>query len=81
MITGDHQAIARETARALGMGDSIGTTDGLPTIAPGEDPPSERLYAPRSPRAHSAAAACCWSSIASLRACALQTALTALNTC
>jgi magnesium-transporting ATPase (P-type) len=35
MITGDHRAIARETARSLGMGDEIGTTDGLPTIRPG----------------------------------------------
>ena len=40
MITGDHRAIARETARSLGMGDSIGTTDGLPNIAPGETPPT-----------------------------------------
>merc|ERR1719487_1102334 len=40
MITGDHRAIARETARSLGMGDSIGTTEGLPTIRPGEAPPT-----------------------------------------
>ena len=39
MITGDPRAIARETARALGMGDNIDTTDDLPTIEPGEEPP------------------------------------------
>jgi len=39
MITGDHGAIARETARALGMGDEIGASDSLPTILPGEEVP------------------------------------------
>merc|ERR1719231_1691097 len=39
MITGDHRAIARETARSLGMGDEIGTTEGLPNLAPGEEVP------------------------------------------
>jgi len=39
MVTGDHQAIARETARSLGMGDEIASPEGLPTIAPGEKPP------------------------------------------
>lgn len=39
MITGDHGAIARETARSLGMGDEIGASDSLPTILPGEEVP------------------------------------------
>ena len=40
MITGDHRAIARETARTLGMGDSIGTAENLPNIEAGEKPPT-----------------------------------------
>ena len=36
MITGDHRAIAKETARSLGMGDNIGTAAGLPNIKPGD---------------------------------------------
>ena len=39
MITGDHRAIARETARSLGMGDNIADAQGLPTIQPGQAPP------------------------------------------
>jgi H+-transporting ATPase len=32
MITGDHLLIARETARALKMGDTIANSDGLPML-------------------------------------------------
>ena len=32
MITGDHLLIARETARALQMGDCIARSDGLPML-------------------------------------------------
>jgi H+-transporting ATPase len=32
MITGDHALIAKETARVLGMGDYIRTSDGLPLL-------------------------------------------------
>ncbi|CAM9982648.1 unnamed protein product [Phaeothamnion confervicola] len=32
MITGDHQVIAKETARQLGMGDNIMSSDGLPSL-------------------------------------------------
>jgi len=39
MITGDHRAIARETARSLGMGDTIGTPENLPSLSPGEPIP------------------------------------------
>ena len=48
MITGDHRAIARETARTLGMGDEIGNAENLPTIKPGEAPPKTlgRDYGP-----------------------------------
>ena len=34
MITGDHLLIAKETARVLGMGDYIKTSDGLPLLDP-----------------------------------------------
>jgi hypothetical protein len=40
MITGDHQAIARETARQLGMGDNISSAANLPTLAAGDAPPT-----------------------------------------
>merc|ERR1719163_161918 len=48
MITGDHRAIARETARSLGMGDSIGTAETLPTLEPGDPIPDTlgREYGP-----------------------------------
>ena len=48
MITGDHRAIARETARSLGMGDSIGTAETLPTLEPGDPIPDTlgRDYGP-----------------------------------
>ena len=39
MITGDHRAIAQETARQLGMGDNILTADGLPAFDPQEKIP------------------------------------------
>ena len=39
MITGDHRAIAQETAKQLGMGDNILTADGLPAFDPQEKVP------------------------------------------
>jgi len=41
MITGDHRAIAQETARQLGMGDNILTADGLPAFNPQEKIPQD----------------------------------------
>ena len=40
MITGDHQAIAQETGRTLGLGDRIETPHRLPTLVAGEAPPA-----------------------------------------
>ena len=40
MITGDHRAIAQETARSLGMGDTICTPENLPTLTAGEPIPT-----------------------------------------
>lgn len=34
MITGDHVLIAKETARVLGLGDYIKTSNGLPMLDP-----------------------------------------------
>ena len=41
MITGDHRAIAQETARQLGMGDNILTSEGLPEFNPQESIPQD----------------------------------------
>ena len=46
MITGDHRAIARETARSLGMGDNIADAQGLPTLQPGQAPPKTLVSPP-----------------------------------
>mmetsp|Transcript_35209 Transcript_35209/g.78886 ORF Transcript_35209/g.78886 Transcript_35209/m.78886 type:complete len:611 (-) Transcript_35209:304-2136(-) len=40
MITGDHAAIARETARQLGMGDNILGCEGLPGLGPDGELPA-----------------------------------------
>lgn len=41
MITGDHRAIAQETARQLGMGDNILTSEGLPDFDPQKGIPKD----------------------------------------
>lgn len=47
MITGDHVAIARETARQLGIGANILSAAGLPGLGPDGKPPPDLLsYAP-----------------------------------
>jgi len=41
MVTGDNVLIARETARVLGMGTNIATTDGLPVMGPDGEVPKD----------------------------------------
>lgn len=40
-ITGDNVLIARETARTLGMGTNILTTEGLPEMGPNGEVPKD----------------------------------------
>jgi H+-transporting ATPase len=41
MVTGDNVLIARETARVLGMGTNIATTEGLPCMGPNGELPKD----------------------------------------